>query len=130
MRIIIITIISILAISTLINCSAQSVKEQDERVIGTWMGFLIDSESGDKMSPMTMEFTKDGQLVYVLDPGTEMQNEFSVGYRTQNGWLHTKDLESGEEEKAKYRVSGDQLIITIGKIENAFIKREAEPDNQ
>lgn len=117
-------IASFIFISTLMSCNGQATREQDEKIIGTWAGFLIDSESGEKMSPMKMEFTKDGQVNYTLDPGTDRQNEFSVAYWTKGRYLYTKNLESDEkEERAKYQIDGNTLTITTGKVANELVKQ-------
>lgn len=113
-----------LCIMVFMTTCGQAAKEYDEKIIGTWTGFLIDSETSEKMSQMTMEFTKDGQVIYTFDPGTDMQNEFSVVYWTKGGYLYTGNLESGEkEEKAKYQIDGSKLIITTGKVANEFVKQ-------
>ncbi len=110
----------------LMTACGEEAKEHDENLVGTWAGSLIDEETGEKMSPMTMEFTEDGHLIYTFDPGTDMQESSGVNFFwwTKDGYLYKAYyFERMHKDKAEYRIDGDKLTITNGKSTNEFVKQ-------
>ena len=64
--------ISLLIILILfIGCIGNS-KTIDEKLIGTWRGYLIDPMSREKIEQLTIEFTAEGEIIYTTGE-SEMQ---------------------------------------------------------
>ncbi len=110
------------------NCNERETKKQNEKFTGIWTGYSIDLKTGEKMWPMTMEFTNEGRVNYIFNPKTNMQYGFSQSYRVEGNYLYLKDLE--REKKVKFQIDENKLIIIIDKIVNEFVKQEVEIRNK
>ena len=97
-------------------------KSIDEKLIGRWEGCLLDPLDGERIEPMMLEFTKDGEMVCTLGEG-DMQNVIKTTYWTSENVLYVTTPDSREEEKATYEIKGNTLRITNAGVKNKFIKK-------
>ena len=115
--------ISLLIILILfIGCIGNS-KTIDEKLIGTWRGYLIDPMSREKIEQLTIEFTAEGEIIYTTGEG-EMQYIITNTYRAKNGIIYSKSFDDQKEEKATYEIKDNKLIMVNEGVSNEFLKND------
>lgn len=115
--------ISLLIISILfIGCMGNS-KTIDEKLVGTWNGYLVDPMSGEKMEKLVIKFTAEGEIIYTTGEG-EMQYIINSTYRVKNGIIYSKSLDEKKEEKATYEIKDNKLIMINEGVSNEFLKND------
>ena len=117
-------LLNLLAAFVLFTACIANSKADGNALIGEWSGYLIDSQSGEKIEPMAMKFTNDGQVIYTLGEG-EMQNVMTTTYRAKNNMLYIKNPNDQKEEGGPYEIKGKKLVITNTNegIKNEFVRK-------
>lgn len=116
--------ISLLIILILfIGCIGGNSKTIDEKLIGTWRGYLIDPMSREKIEQLTIEFTAEGEIIYTTGEG-EMQYIITNTYRVKNGIIYSKSFDDQKEEKATYEIKDNKLIMVNEGVSNEFLKND------
>ncbi|MDU1911760.1 hypothetical protein [Fusobacterium sp.] len=114
---------SLLIIFILFTGCMGNTKTIDEKLIGTWNGYLIDSMNGERIEQLTIEFTDKGEIIYTTGEG-DMQYIITNTYRIKNGIIYSKNSDDKKEEKATYEIKGNKLIMVSEGISNEFLKKD------
>lgn len=114
---------SLLIILILFSGCMENSKNIDDKLIGTWNGYLLDPMSGEKVEKLIVEFTADGEIIYTTGEG-EMQYIINSTYRVKNGIIYSKNIDEKKEEKATYEIKGNKLIMINEGISNEFLKND------
>lgn len=114
---------SLLIILILFCGCVENSKTIDDKLIGTWNGYLIDPMSGEKIEKLVIKFTDEGEIIYITGEG-EMQYIINSTYRVKNGIIYSKSFDEKKEEKATYEIKDNKLIMTNEGISNEFLKND------
>lgn len=116
-------LVSLLIIIILFSGCMGNSKAIDEKLIGTWNGYLVDPMSGEKIEKLVIKFTAEGEIIYTTGEG-EMQYIINSTYRVKNGIIYSKSLDEKKEEKATYKIKDNKLIMINEGISNEFFKND------
>jgi hypothetical protein len=91
-----------------------------ENIIGVWRTDLTDELTKSEYGNATMEFTKDGNLIYLVHSSN------SVGvymtYKIEGNTLITDQPSSPKEERTEFNVTGNRLELNFGGVKSKFIR--------
>jgi hypothetical protein len=82
-------------------------------IVGKWMG-RVNGES------VGMEFLDDGRLAYVVLSPDGKSQVMRMLYRVDGDVLVTDQPSHPREERSKFRIDGEELIISFGGDESRF----------
>ncbi len=85
--------------------------ERDPRLLGTWQTDPGDSESLRRFGRVTQIFRPDGTMAYVVHEGGNDRAMLLV-YRTEGSTLITDQPTFPREDRARYQIEGDLLLVT------------------
>ncbi|TWP31049.1 hypothetical protein ETU08_03310 [Apibacter muscae] len=101
--------IIIMLILATITCNCNS-NNTNNKIIGTWKGYVIDYQTKKPIDSLKMEFKKDNLLNYKIGFGKNEQT-INLRFRIDEQFIYTRELNSNEEDKAKYSIENDSLIL-------------------
>ncbi|TWP29894.1 hypothetical protein ETU09_02620 [Apibacter muscae] len=94
-------------ILAVITCNCYS---NNTNIIGIWKGCIIDYHTKKTIDSLKMEFKKDNLLNYKIGFGKNEQT-INLRFRIDEQFIYTRELNSNEEDKAKYSIENDSLIL-------------------
>lgn len=100
---------SLLIILILFCYCVGNSKTIDDKLIGTWNGYLIDPMSGEKIEKLVIKFTDEGEIIYITGEG-EMQYIINSTYRVKNGIIYSKSF---DEKKKKKQLMKSKIINSL-----------------
>jgi hypothetical protein len=95
--------------------------EHDSRLVGPWKINPHDSNAVAEYGPATIEFRADGSLMYSIDTGHSNQI-MQMTWRTEEGELVTNQPSAPREERTRYEVEVNELVLRLGGFESRWLR--------
>jgi hypothetical protein len=95
--------------------------EHDNRLIGPWKINPHDSNAVAEYGLATIEFRADGSLMYTIDTGHSDQI-MQMTWRTERGELVTNQPSAPREERTRYEIEGNNLVLRLGGFESRWLR--------
>jgi hypothetical protein len=92
----------------------------DSRLVGSWKVDPGDSTAVAEYGLATIEFRADGSLLYSIDTGHSVQI-MRMTWRTEGRQLVTDQPSAPREERTRYKVEGNQLVLWLGGLESRWL---------
>ena len=91
-------------------------------LLGKWTTAPQDVDSLQKYGRVTLEFTKDGRLLYTIhSPGKE--EVILLTYFVQDDVIVTNQPSSPREERTRYLLeSDDRLVLFYGSYQSSYVR--------
>ncbi|WP_162799841.1 hypothetical protein [Pedobacter jeongneungensis] len=100
----------VLFVFAFLSCTSQNAN-QEKKLIGKWVGDLIDYKTKTNLGKMYLEFTTDGNFLQTSVNGKE-QVTSKMTYRINKDKIFYKGKATGNEEfDLNYHFKGDTLIL-------------------
>lgn len=101
----------VLFVFAFLSCTSQTTG-QEKKIIGKWVGDLIDYKIKANLGKMYLEFSTDGNFLQTSVNGKE-QVTSKMTYRITKDKIFYKGKATGNEEfDLNYHFKGDTLILT------------------
>ncbi|MBE5320502.1 hypothetical protein IM793_15150 [Pedobacter sp. MR2016-19] len=100
-----------LLVFAFLSCTSKTA-DQEKKLIGKWVGDLIDYKIKINLGKMYLEFTTDGNFLQTSVNGKEHVTS-KMTYRINKDKIFYKGKATGNEEfDLNYHFKGDNLILT------------------